>query len=150
MEIVFVCTGNTCRSPMAEGFLREKLKEKGQNDVRVSSAGIATVDGLPAAENAVAAMKDYGIDISLHKSRVANEKILCSASLILTMSTAHKDTIRALPKYKDKNIFTLKEYLGVDDHDVKDPFGMSLEIYKKTAGEINDLIIKLIEKIDSK
>ena len=137
---------NTCRSPMAEGFLKEMLKGNSM-EIEVSSAGIATVDGLPATEKAVVAMGDYGIDISSHRSRIANEKILCDATLILTMSMVHKETIKMLPKYRHKKIFTLKEFLGYAETDVKDPFGLGIETYKSTASEISILIGELYDKI---
>ncbi len=148
MNILFICTGNTCRSPMAEGFLKKFIMDS-PNDlgIEVHSAGIATVDGLPATENAIAVMKEYGIDISLHKSMVAHEKLLCSANLIITMSRVHKDAILTLPKYRGKKIYTLKEFLGCDDMDVDDPFGLGLETYKKTAEEIRLLVEKLFEVI---
>ncbi|KDR94803.1 protein-tyrosine phosphatase [Peptoclostridium litorale DSM 5388] len=148
MNILFICTGNTCRSPMAEFFLKTIIKDSEHDlDIGVHSAGIATVDGLSATDNAVAAMKEYGIDISSHRSKVASEKLLCSANLILTMSRVHKDAILTLPKYRGKKIYTLKEFLGCDDMDVNDPFGLSLEIYKKTAEEIRVLVEKLFEVI---
>ena len=144
MNILFVCTGNTCRSPMAEGILREIAKEKGL-EVNISSAGIAALDGSDAAENAVIAMEKIGIDIKNHKSTILHRELIMNSDLILTMSKNHKDIILSnFPKSKDK-VFTLTEYATEEDGDILDPFGGSLEIYEKTRDEIYKLIEKIID-----
>ena len=75
MNLVFVCTGNICRSPMAEGMFKKLLEEKGESGIDCSSAGLATFDGRPASDNAQAVALEYGVDISEHKSRMLTRSI---------------------------------------------------------------------------
>ncbi len=152
MKIVFVCTGNTCRSPMAEGFLKDILNRKGKNskDYSIISLGMSTLDDLDASENSILAMAEYDVDIKKHKSRRITLELIEDADLILTMGRSHKEVILAqLPHFKEK-VFTLKEFLKEKDFDIADPYGGNLEMYKNTAKEIHDLIEKLFEKIIEK
>lgn len=149
MKIVFVCTGNTCRSPMAEAFLKDILVKKGENieDYYITSAGISTMDRLDASTNSILALKEHYIDITNHKSKRLTYKLIEDADLILTMGLGHKEAIlRAFPKLKNK-VFTIKEFLRENDSDVVDPYGGSLGIYRNTANEIKYLIEKVFEKI---
>ncbi len=149
MEIVFVCTGNTCRSPMAEGILKSKLEGK---NIKVSSAGIFAIDGSPVSYNAIEALKDRGIDILDYKSSNINSMDLTSFDLILTMTKSHKEWL--LQKYKNlKNanvIYTLKEFNhDREELDIMDPFGGNLEDYRKCADEIEKNIDRLILFLDT-
>lgn len=145
MNILFVCTGNTCRSPMAEGILRSLADEKGL-EINVKSAGIAAFDGESAAENAIKAMEEIGIDIKNHKSRILHRELVRNSNLILTMSRSHKDMIlRAYPE-SEKKVFTLKEYAYKEEGDIIDPFGGSLKTYQDTRDEIANCIEKIINK----
>lgn len=145
MNILFVCTGNTCRSPMAEVI----LKHQQLNDVQVRSAGIYA---MPNAE------------MSLHAQQVLNEANMTHqhlatqlsitevewADLILTMTTAHKDTIIANFPNTEKKVFTLKEYTNEGSlENVVDPYGGHKAIYEETFAELNALIeqlVKILEK----
>lgn len=95
-EILFVCTGNTCRSAMVEGLLKRLLKQAGLENVRVSSAGTNTLNGSPVAIFAVEAAKVRGVDISEHTSRKLDEHMLEQADLILVMSRQHLEHIKRL------------------------------------------------------
>src|SRR5690554_6769311 len=110
MNILFVCTGNTCRSSMAEGILKKYLKENSIENIYVSSAGISAFQGQKANEKAENVLRKKGIDISSHKSRQLTEEILKDSDLILTMTNAHKNIIlQAIPNISNK-VYTLKEY----------------------------------------
>lgn len=146
MLILTVCTGNTCRSPMAEGILRELIKEKGL-DLDVKSAGIYAVNGDKASYNSIIALEEIGINISNHKSTFADEELINKADLILTMTKSHKQSlISRFPNAKNK-IFLLHEYSEGELKDVIDPFGGSLGEYKIVRDEIYKAAEKIIKKI---
>jgi protein-tyrosine-phosphatase len=140
MKILFVCTGNTCRSPMAEGMFAEIIKSKGMETgaFSIMSAGLMTIDGLEASKHAVAVLLDKGIDISGYQSKRLTGNMIEEADLILTMTLAHKiDVIHMSEKAKGKT-YTLKEYANPEDNnmDITDPFGMDIDTYRQCAEEI--------------
>lgn len=135
MRVLFVCTGNTCRSPMAEGILKDIAREKNLN-IEVESAGIFAMDGDTAAENAISALRQYLIDISDHKSQRISRDLVDDADLILVMSKSHRDSlVMNFPHIEDK-VFLLNKYAFNEDRDIIDPYGGDLAIYEKTRDEI--------------
>ncbi len=135
MNVIFVCTGNTCRSPMAEALLRKK-----NTDHNVSSAGLSVLFAAPAAENAKTIMQEYGCDLSDHRSRQLTAEIVADADLILTMTEAHKKLVCAFfPDATDKTQ-TLGGFAGHPGQDVADPFGGDVDIYRACATEIQGLL----------
>lgn len=145
MKILIVCTGNTCRSPMAEGIFRSLGQERGL-DILVKSVGIAVFDGENASTNAIKAMENINIDISTHKSSQFHKGLVEEYDLILTMANSHKETIVLnFPDSKDK-VFTLLEYAYKVEKDVEDPFGKNLILYENTRDEIYEAILNIINK----
>ena len=144
MKVLFVCTGNTCRSPMAEGILRHMAENQGL-DIEVKSAGIAVYNNDFAADNSIDVMKAINIDISHHRSRQADKDLIEESDLILTMSQGHKDAIlSSLPRAR---VFNLLEYAYGVDGDVSDPFGGSLDEYEEIRDEIYEAILRLVDKL---
>ena len=137
MNILFVCTGNTCRSPMAEGIARVLGQEKGMNVVTLS-AGLFADYGAKVSPEAVEAVKDL-VDISEHESRPIQMEFVNAADLIIGMTEEHKKVLlRQFPSMEQK-IKTLAEWGGGSD-DVADPYGQSQEVYNACAKQMTQLI----------
>ena len=141
-KILFVCTGNTCRSAMAAAMMAD-IAEKNDLNVLIDSAGIFAPIGECAADNAILAMKKRDIDLSLHRTKPVTEDLIEMADVILAMTGAHKMLIENMAPDK---VFTLCEYAG-DDGDIPDPYGGDLDEYEEVAEEINDLLVDIAEKL---
>lgn len=155
-SVLFVCTGNTCRSPMAEALLRETLARRGLTGFSVASAGLAAYPGDPATPEAVAVLGELGIDHSGHRSRSWTADLLSAHDLILTMERAHKDSI--LRRYPDAagKVFTLKEFAsgGAEEGDIEDPLKYrydpesdALTEYRRTRDELAEAIEGLLPRL---
>lgn len=139
MHILFICTGNTCRSPMAEGILKDMAKKR-DLDIRVSSAGIFAQEDGPIAENSIQALKEIHIDISHYRSKSLDEDMVREADLILTMGHSHKSFIEEKYPASQGKLFTLLEYVYGFNDDIGDPFGGDIDIYRYTRDEIYQAI----------
>lgn len=141
VNILFVCTGNTCRSPMAEAIFRETAQKRGlssQFDVR--SCGLAAENGAPAAVYATEAVRQYGADLSRHRAQCATGKLLDWADWICCMSSGHQRTIlHTMPELSGKVL--------VFDPPVPDPFGGSLALYQQTAADLKQKTDALLEQL---
>lgn len=143
MNIYFVCTGNTCRSPMAAAILKSKYIEH----VTVRSAGLSAIDGGNLSLHAQQTLEIKGISYQ-HISHAVTFENLQWADLVLTMTTAHRDAIVSqFPQFQHKT-YTLKQYvLPSHTSDITDPFGGDVSVYLETFEELNDAIELLIEKL---
>lgn len=147
-EIVFVCTGNTCRSPMAEGLLRSLVPSFWKNEIAVSSAGIGAWEGQPASEHAVSVLAEIGIDISRHRARMLTRGIIDGAALVVAMARMHRDYAIALaPAASDRIILIGELDPGRENPDVRDPIGENLQVYRGVRDDIERLTGLLVEDI---
>jgi protein-tyrosine phosphatase len=146
-----VCSGNSCRSPLAEGLLRVKLPARLQDEVVVESAGTLGIDGSPAARYSVELVKEKGGDISSHRSQGVTEELMQETDLVLAMAAEHIEYLQEeFPQYRE-NIFLLKRFgraageANTDDSgdDIFDPVGSSKETYRLCA----ELIDEELERI---
>ena len=143
-QILFVCTGNTCRSPIAEYLAKIIIAEENLK-FRAASAGF-TADGMPISENSNYVLAVNGIDASEHRSTVLNEENLRKSWLILTMTANRKNKILQLYSASASKVYTLSEYASFNN-DITDPIGKDIEYYKNTFEEINEKVKIIFEKI---
>lgn len=142
MNVLFVCTGNTCRSPMAAALFNKIAVER-DLPVRIESAGIYANEGDMASGGAIGAMKEYGIDLSGHSAKNINTELLEKSDLVLTMTNAHK---MVLEQYLGDKVYTLMEFAG-ESGDIPDPYGKDVDEYKECAESIYKALLKVADKI---
>src|SRR5688500_2260390 len=147
--ILFVCTGNVCRSPMAEGLFRHAVRGKG--DYRVVSAGVGAIDGQPPSAHAVRALKELNIDISRQRSRMLTGELVQQADYIFGMTHGHVDAITLLYSHAADNTFVLREFddtLDTFEKDNADPIGGSYEVYLNVRDQIEQGITTMLNFLD--
>lgn len=141
VKLLFVCTGNTCRSPMAEYLLKSLLKKSGREDIKVSSAGLR-VDGENMSANAREALKKLGVTVRRFKPKQATSELCRKQNAIVCMTCAHKNAFSGFD-----NVYTIGELTGCGD--VADPYGGSQEDYDACATDLLaacESLLKLLDK----
>ncbi|MEZ4411877.1 MAG: low molecular weight protein arginine phosphatase [Gemmatimonadales bacterium] len=146
-RVVLVCTGNTCRSPLAEALLRQALEERGVTGIEVLSAGTGAWEGAPASEGAYLVGLENGLDLSGHRARLVTSELVAAADLMLTMARHHR--ARILELGGDDRVHLLGEFAGRSggDAEVADPFGADLEAYRQTRDELSTLITIVADRL---
>lgn len=143
-SILVVCTGNICRSPMAEGVLRERLKSAGMDHIRVASTGTNGWDAEPPTPQAVLACKEIRVDIAGLRSSLCTREMVESADLILAMEQGHLDAIRKWFQPEDAKLSLLGDYHPeTPGMEIPDPYGRSVRYYRN----ILDLIRRCADGI---
>src|ERR1044072_6143598 len=147
--ILFVCTGNVCRSPMAEGIFRRAVQ--GRGNYRVVSAGLGALEGQPPSPHAVNAVRELGIDISSQRNRMRTPELVAQADYIFGMTHSHVDTVMLLYPHAAEKTFLLREFdetLDTFEKDISDPIGGSYEIYLNCRDQIEQGIVSILRFID--
>lgn len=145
-RILFICSGNTCRSPMAEGFFNQ-LAQAEALEWQASSAGLSASEAPAAASaNAIAAASDYGADLSGHRSQRLDQALVDQADLLLTMTAAHKRRVEGRFAEAAGKVHTLPSFAG-QEGDIEDPYCGSLADYQEAARQIREAVTRVIDRL---
>lgn len=146
MRVVLVCTGNTCRSPLAEALLRQALAIREVEGVEVLSAGTGAWEGAPASEAAYLVALERGLDLSEHRARLLTAELLSSVDLVLTMARQHRARVLELG---GESVHLLGEYAGrpAAEAEVADPYGLDLDIFRVTRDDLTKLTHAAAERL---
>ncbi|MEA2021374.1 MAG: low molecular weight protein arginine phosphatase [Candidatus Caldatribacteriota bacterium] len=157
--ILFVCTGNTCRSAMAEGIFKKILKERtgDYSKFNIISAGISALPGINPTYEAISVMFEQGIDISQHHAQELREELIKKADLILVMTNEHKEYIHKKFPFAQNKTFLLKKFTlnnkfeskqnNERNFEIIDPIGRKIEFYRIVARELKKNLEKILDKI---
>ncbi len=152
-HILFVCTGNSCRSVMAQYLLQDVLRRAGIEGVAVESAGVFAIEGMSSTRETQRVLLEAGVDCSTHRARTLTAEMALTADLILVMESFQADEVaRRVPSAKEK-VHLLKSYGrspregGEPDATIADPIGKPLEIYEVCFGEIREAVERLAKSL---
>jgi len=144
-SVLFVCTANICRSPIASALLLAKLGREGE-EWKVGSAGTWALVGESAVQKVVEVLSERGLDISSHRAQMVERDLISQYNLVLTMEQGHKEALQVEFPELSARIFMLSEMLGLK-YDIKDPIGGPLYEFEETAKEIERILSGGFEKI---
>jgi protein-tyrosine-phosphatase len=149
-KILFVCSGNTCRSPIAEKLFNHKLlKSKLNKKFKGISAGLFAIQGVPASKNSIKVLKESGVKDLNHCSKTLTYDLLKNSYMIIALTQNIKNTISiSYPEFNNK-LYTLKYFKTKKDQDIKDPFAGNIKIYRECKKEIESCIDNLIEYLNN-
>ena len=152
-RVLFVCTGNSCRSVMAERLMKRLLRDAAIEGVEVASAGAFAIDGMPATREAQTILQEAGIEAAAHRSRRLTREMIEEADLILVMESFHAEHIlQEVPSARGK-VHLLKSYglargeTAAGHPGIQDPIGKPLEVYEVCFGEIREAVERVVKSL---
>src|SRR3954463_10591076 len=146
MNLLFVCSGNTCRSPMAEAFARKIAERRGIQDLNVSSAGTNAFDNVPATDEALLVGMERGLDLTSHRSRMLTPEIVSDADLVFVMTPSHVEQVKQMGGRG--KVHVIDEYAsGASNRGVSDPYGGDLDAYRNTADVLEEELERLFDRL---
>jgi len=148
-HILFVCTGNICRSPFAEGLLKKLVQKKGVDDIVADSAGLLALPGNSATGLAQKVAAEYDVDLSGHIAKSVREAILDRSDLILVMEKAHGESLLDAFPEADGKVFLIRHFAGFGSRNrgIADPYGLNYEAYRFCFLDIQDCVSRLAEYV---
>ncbi|MHB0949494.1 MAG: low molecular weight protein arginine phosphatase [Gemmatimonadaceae bacterium] len=147
MRILFVCTGNTCRSPLAEVIARKVAIERGLHDVEVASAGTSAWEGAPASDGSLLVAMERHMDLGQHRAMLLARPLVDAADLVLVMGPHHLDRVEALGGAGKAYLLTDYASKGAIRRGITDPVGAELDVYRATADELDEEIRKVFDRL---
>jgi len=146
-NILFVCIGNICRSPFAQGLFTKLVDQKEHKGVRAESAGLLALPGNSATFLAQKVAAEYGVDLTEHQAKLVSEKLVTGSDLILVMENSHKDALLTDFSMAANKVFLIRHFarFGSRNRGVADPYGLNYDAYRFCFLDIEDAVLGLLE-----